>query len=141
MLKLFALLALLLPVLASAFDGLYSGGDPCMDPASYLQFLAGQTSGTSLTQIIPAVAGQQIWICSMIVHGVSGTTPTLTFDYGSGSNCATGTTVIIPALSTAAGAFFPFPNPVTKVPIGKALCYQGGGTSPVQTYLMSYVQK
>lgn len=138
--KLLLLLAFLAAPRAFALDA-YNGGNPCMDPSIYLQTASGQTSGTTLTQVIPLVTGQQIYICSLAIQGVSGTTPTLSWSYGTGANCGTGTTTLIPSMATAAGAFFPFPMPVTKVPAGKALCYQGGGTTPVQNYVLTYVQK
>lgn len=48
-----------------------------------------------LTQIIAAVAGQSITICGWHVTN-TGASGTFSFSYGTGSNCGTGTQLIIP---------------------------------------------
>jgi hypothetical protein len=80
-------------------------------------------------------------ICSLSVVGVSGTTPTFSLVYGTGTNCATGQTVLLGAWTTAANTVYTFSGPVGIVPSGQALCYLDTGTTPVQRVLLTYVQQ
>lgn len=132
-------LALLASTLAWA--DFVPGGNPCQGTEGTLKSVSGQTSGTVLAQIIPAVSGSQIFICSLNVQGVSGTTPTFSLSYGTGSNCATGSTSIVSAFSTPANTLLNFSTPIARVPVSQALCYLDGGTTPVQNYLITYIQK
>lgn len=117
-----------------------SGSNPCANPHANLQTLFVTTSGTSATQIIAAVAGQKIYVCTLTVGAVSGTTPTFSLVYGTASNCGTGQTVLLPAVATTSTQYG-FPNPIGTTPASNALCYLDGGTTPVQTLTLNYVQQ
>jgi len=88
------------------------------------------TSGD--VQLIAAVANQAIYVTHY--HIVSSGTTTFQFDYGTGSNCGTGTTPIdgpmsfIATTGISAGIGF---GAVIVVPPGNALCINLG-TSSVQ---------
>lgn len=116
------------------------GGNPCEAPDGLIQSISGVTTGTALTKIISLVASQQIYICGVYIQGVSGTSPTMSLSYGTGVNCASGTTVLLTPIATAAGSLFNFGR-LGHIPPGNELCYTGGGTTPVQNYLISYIQK
>jgi len=118
-----------------------AGKNPCSDPTATLVSAAGSTSGTSAVQIVAASGTAKVYICSLIVVGVSGTTPTFSLEYGTGTACAVGTTVIIGAWTTTANTVYPFQVPVFVAPGGSEICYLDTGTSPVQRYAITYVQQ
>lgn len=124
-----------------AYADFVPGGNPCLGVDGTIQSVTGATSGTSATQIIAAITGKQIFVCSLNVQGVSGTTPTFSLVYGTGSNCAGTPTTFVTPIATAAGTLFNFSGPIGRVPVSQELCYQGGGTTPIQNYLITYIQK
>lgn len=118
-----------------------ASGNPCVSPDAVLQTTSATTSGTAAVQLVALNATQKVFICSMSVVGVSGTTPTLSLVYGTGSNCVSGQTVLVQAFATTAAVLYPFANPVALTPTGQAVCYLDGGTTPVQTVVLTYVQQ
>lgn len=118
-----------------------SGGNPCYNPGASVQSLFGSTSGTTAVQLIALSGTTKIYVCSLTVVGVSGTTPTFSLVYGTGSNCGTGQNVFLGAWQTAANTVYPFSYPLGITPAGQALCYLGSGTLPVQRYTLTYVQQ
>jgi hypothetical protein len=133
---------LLIAVDAKAQLNATSGGNPCQNPYAQLLSVVGTTSGTSLTQIIAPVSGKQIYLCSVTFTTISGITPTYGLEYGTDSNCGTGTTVLVGAPSAAVtlGTIFNYYQAFI-VPAGNALCYKSGGTTPVFQYAINYVQQ
>ena len=122
-----------------------SGANACMNPTSTLASISSATSGTTAAvQIIALSGSKKIYVCSMTVVSVSGTTPTFSLVYGTGTNCGTGQGVLIQAFPTSAtaGTFYTFANPTAVTPASQALCYldTDSGT-PVQNYTISYVQQ
>jgi len=117
------------------------GKNPCFDPTATLQSAAGSTSGTSAVQIVAAVASAKVYVCSLVVVGVSGTSPTFSLEYGTGTNCGSTQTVFIGAWSTAANTVYPFHVPVFVAPVGSEICYLDTGTTPVQRYAITFVQQ
>lgn len=114
----------------------------CLSPGSTLLSISGATSGTSATQIIALVAAKKIFICSMTIIAVSGTTPTFSLVQGTGSNCVTSQTTLVSAFSTAtAGQVFTFASPVAVGVSAQELCYLDTGTTPVQNYTITYTQQ
>jgi hypothetical protein len=117
-----------------------TGPNPCMNPAATLVSANGATSGTTAVQIVALSGSTKIYLCSLSVIGVSGTTPTFSLVQGTGSNCATGQTVVVQSWATTAGAIYAFANPVAVGAAGNALCYLDTGTTPIQKYTLTYVQ-
>ncbi len=115
-------------------------GNPCMNPQATLVSISGATSTTNATQIIALSGSTKIHICAMSIVGVSGTTPFFSLVYGTGSNCASGQTVLVQTWATAAGTIYTFGGPVAVAAAGNAVCYKDTGTNPVQNYTMTYVQ-
>lgn len=78
---------------------------------------------TTITQIIAAATGQAINICGWHVTN-TGATGTFSFQYGTGSNCGTGTQTLIPALNVTSTA--PSSDHIDfaqfGTPISNALC-------------------
>jgi len=133
--------ALVLALAAPAEAQSYMAGNPCLNSLAPLKSITGATSGTAATQIIALSATQTIYVCSLTVMAVSGTTPTFSLVYGTESNCATGQGTTVAAFSTAtAGQVFTFAWPVAVLPAGNALCYLDSGTTPIQNYQLTYVQ-
>lgn len=117
-----------------------NGGNPCQNPSATLVGIAGATSGTAAVQLVALSGSTKIYICSVNITGVSGTTPTFSLKYGTGSACATGGVTILGAWTTAANTVYTFYEPFVT-PAGQALCYVDTGTSPVQNYAIAYVQQ
>jgi hypothetical protein len=100
---------------------------------------AVNASTTSAVQLVAASAAKKIYVCSFFVIG-GGTSPTLSLEYGTGTNCGTGTTLLMGAipLSTTTPTASPFL--VGATPVSNALCYLLAGTSPTAVGVISYVQ-
>ena len=118
------------------------GSNPCYNPTATLQGVIGTTTGgTSSVQIVGAVSGQKIYICSFIISAVSGSsTPTFKLQYGTGAACATGTQTILGPWVASANTSLIVSSPFAVVPAGQALCYIDTGTNPIQNYSVTYVQ-
>lgn len=117
-----------------------ASGNPCQNPAANLAMVNGSTSGTAAVQLIALSGTAKIYVCSLVVVGVSGTTPTFSLSYGTGTACATGNSVILGSWTTAANTVYSFPFPFAVTPAGQALCYVQTGTTPVSRYVLTYVQ-
>src|SRR6267142_6695703 len=109
-----------------------TGGNPCQNPNATLVSTGVTTSGTTAVQIIALSGTLKIYICSLTVINQSGTQPiTFSLVQGTGTNCATGQTVVVPAFTTPVNSLFAFANPVSAGVAGNALCYLQTGTTPV----------
>ncbi len=127
--------------LALAQVGINPPSNPCVQPGAILQTVSGSTSGTAAVQLVGTMPGARIYICSMNVTGTSGTTPTFSLVYGTGSNCGTGQNVLIPAWTLTAGSLYPFSMPTAVTPVSQALCSLQTGTTPVAGYAITYIQQ
>lgn len=124
-------------VVNAQFPGSYNSCDQSKTTTTLL----GATSGTSATQLVALAVNTPIYVCRVLVTGVSGTNPTFSLVYGTGTNCATGQTLFLPVAATVAQTPVVYPGPyLGAVPAGKALCYLDGGTAPVQNYIIVYAQ-
>lgn len=117
-----------------------NGGNPCQNPSATLAMVAGQTSGTSSTQLIALSGSTKIYVCGITIQGISGTTPTFALRYGTATACATGTNTIIGTFTTTANATFVW-GAQFVTPAGQELCYIQTGTTPISNYAISYVQQ
>lgn len=89
---------------------------------------SAQTYGVNMAaaatlEIVPASPNKTTYATAMLIW--PGGTGNVTFEYGTGTNCGTGTTAIGGAINlTAQAAFAPGDGtgPVIVVPAGKALC-------------------
>lgn len=118
-----------------------TGQNPCYNPSSTLLSTTAQTSGTAAAQIVGLSGSTKIYICSMSVIGVSGTTPTFSLVDGTGSNCASNQAAIVAAFTPTAGVIYNFDSPVAVLPAGYALCYLQTGTTPIASYVITYIQQ
>lgn len=117
------------------------GGNPCQNPAAVLNSLSVTTSGITAVQIIALSGVTKIYICSLSVIGQSGTNPTFSLVQGTGTNCVTGQTVVVPAFATPVNTLFPFANPVSAGVAGNALCYLQTGTTPITKVQLTFIQQ
>lgn len=80
-------------------------------------------STATTTQIVALVSGKKIYVTSFDV--IAAGTGNITFEYGTGANCGTGTTALTGAYNLTAQAGIAKGNgigPVLVVPAGNALC-------------------
>ncbi len=99
-------------------------------------------TGTSDTQIVALTASQTIRICDITVT-LGGTTPTMTVEYGTGTNCGTGKTALTGAMAPTTGtslAINPGPMAALRSGSGAAVCLVLAGTSPTANGFISYAK-
>lgn len=121
--------------------GIQPGSNPCASPGATLVSVTGSTSGTTAVEVVAASAGAKVYVCSMNIVGVSGTTPTFSLVQGTGTNCATGQTVLVQAWQQAANTLYSFHGPVAVSGASNAVCYLQTGTTPVNRYTLTYVRQ
>jgi hypothetical protein len=96
----------------------------------------GQTfQGTvgALAQIVAAGAtGQRVLVCGYEVTA-GAATGTFQLEYGTGTNCGTGTTALTPAYTLGINGVLVSRSPVAQMqtPANNALCWVSTGTGPV----------
>ena len=95
----------------AAICGPASAQGPIVGPGQYVLCTGAATLAvgpTTITQIIPisgsnAGTNKSIFICGWHITN-TGTTGTFTVSYGTGSNCGTGTVVVVPATNVSSSA-------------------------------------
>ncbi len=99
------------------------------------------------TQIGAPTPGENWYVCDWSIQAASGTTPTVGFEYGTGTTCGTGTTVLIAPFNFDVSAYQIWNSPggsQTKFSAGtadgNALCLTVGGTTPVINGIVTLVQ-
>jgi hypothetical protein len=123
-------IALLLLTIASA------QADPCQHTGSAHRSISIGTAASSL-ELVPAVAGQVIFVCQYSWSNSSAGSASLA--YGTGTNCGTGTTFVtgyyVGNVSVGWGGV------IAQTPIANALCVAAGGTTPSVNGVLTYVQE
>jgi hypothetical protein len=89
---LLALLLVLASAVPAAAQSTSAAGITCN------KFFAVSQGAVALTKIITGIASQNISLCGF-VYNSGAATSTVGLSYGTGTNCATGTTVLIPVVS------------------------------------------
>jgi hypothetical protein len=86
-----------------------------------VQFMA--VGPTTITTVVPGVAGKSIFVCGWHITN-TGTTGTFSISVGSGANCGGSPTTIIPAVNVTSTA--PSADHIeyawTQVPAGQSVC-------------------
>ena len=59
-------------------------------------------NATATSQLVAAVANTSVYVCGFF-GTIAGTTPTLAFEYGTGTTCGTGTTLLTGTMTPASG--------------------------------------
>lgn len=112
-----------------------TGYDPSVVPVTSASI---NVSTATTTQIVALSSGKRIYVSGGVV--MAGGTGNITFEYGTGTACATGTTVLGGAMPLVANVGFIIPDKTYVVPSGNALCVL---TSAAVQYsgTVGYVQK
>ena len=147
------ILAVVLPHPAAAqgpFVGPVPIVDPCVNPATVKSSASISVASATTTQLVALAAGKAIFVCgySATINSSATTASTIVFEYGTGSSCGTGTTVLTGAMGTenaAAGAGIlltnGYPGTIFTAPTGNALCVLTAGTTVALHGYITYVQQ
>ena len=102
----------------------------------YCQQAAALAGFTTLAQLIAVPSGSaRIFICGWVASSL--TASAITFSYGTGTNCGTGTTATGPTIETAATDTKVDASPNYRgwlVPPGQALCVAGSAAANIHLY-------
>jgi len=141
--RLLYLLGCLLIALPVCAQQQFSGGaNGCANShATLVSVTNTATSGTSAVQIVALSGTAKIYVCSLTVLEVSGTSPTFSLESGTGTACASNTTVLVFPFTGSTTTPSVFANPVAVTAAGYALCYIQTGTTPVYKFVLTYVQQ
>lgn len=107
--------------------------DPVFQSSTYACTHSAQYAGTAGTsKLVSGTATQGIYVCGFAV--TASVASTFQLEYGTGSNCGTGTTTITPAFSLPANGSLvdhqTYYAGIPAVPPGNDLCVVIGGTGP-----------
>jgi hypothetical protein len=124
---------------AAALDGAASGGNlaPLVQANASVPI---NISTATTTQLVPASGSARIYVTAWDV--VAGGVGTIKLEYGSGTNCATGTTAMTGAYTLTAYSSIAKGTglaPVFVIPAGDALCAVTGTAAPMNGSV-SYTQ-
>ena len=100
----------------------------------------GTFTGTAaLLQIVAGVAGKSIYICGWHITNTT-SAGTFAFSYGTGTNCGTGTTTLVPALnvSNTAPSTDHIEYAFVQLPVGQALCQNSTATVSGLVYINQF---
>ena len=136
-------------VLSASFDSTNSAVkvsfttiDPCLAPNVAKSNQAISVAAAGAAQLVALASSQSIYACSA-AFTLAGTAPTAIFQYGTGTNCATGTTNLTGTMAPTSGTELAmgWGGTVFKSAASNALCINLGGTSPSAQGVLTYVQQ
>jgi hypothetical protein len=121
----------------------HASTDPCQSGSIVKTSSPIVAAAAGTTQIVALSAVNSIYVCGYQMSQVA-TAGTVQWEYGTGVNCGTGTTIITGAMGVTASSPFSYGSggaTVTKVPTGNALCLvttgAGGTVGGIVTYIQS----
>lgn len=125
----------------SAASSPLSPNDPCQSSAFAKQSVPVNISSATTTQLVALSAGLRIYVCG-VYASAAGTSPTMQFEYGTGSTCGTGTTLLTGTIAASTTVPLALETGLTNfsAPQGNALCAISGGTGPSFQGLLTFVQ-
>ena len=115
--------------------------DPCQSSGVSKTSLV--VNVTTSAQVIGAVGGQIAYVCGFSLS-IAGTTPTMQFQYGTGSVCATGLANLTGVYAPLTGSMITFGSGSATVllpPVSQAVCIATTGTSPSVQGVLTYIQQ
>jgi hypothetical protein len=123
----------------------YNSGDPCQNPNVVKSFAAVNISTATTTELVAAVAGKTIYMCSLTVS-VSGTSPTFQFKTGTkvSTACDTAPTNQSGTYALTSGQLVTLAADSTTFLTGALsgeLCLTSGGTTPSIQGNLTYIQQ
>jgi hypothetical protein len=115
-------------------------GDPCENPSVTKSSVSVAISTATTTQLVALSAGKVVYACGFTAS--VGATTTAQFEYGTGTTCGTGTTVLTGAFAPATGAVLGLSGEGSRfaTPAGNALCVLSTGTGGINGVL-TFVQQ
>ena len=115
-------------------------GDPCQNPGVAKSTVSVAISTATTTQLVALAAGKSVYQCGFAAS--FGATTTAQFEYGTGSACGTGTTVLTGAYAPATGGILTLSAESAhfNTPAGNALCLVSTGTGGINGAL-TFVQQ
>jgi hypothetical protein len=120
------------------------GLDPCQSNGIAKSSVAISLASATTTQLVALAAGQSVYVCGYNFTETN-VAQTLTFEYGTGASCGTGTTTLTGAFtSTTANTIVVGEysgGTVFAAPTGNALCALTTGASVVIGGTLTYVQQ
>lgn len=119
-----------------------ASNDPCQTPNITKKSAAVAITTAAATQLVGLVTSQIVYVCAFTAT-LTGTTPAVQFEYGTGTTCGTGTTVLTGAVAPTSGAVVTMGGAVTLFATiaSNALCAVSTGTSPSIQGVLTYVQQ
>lgn len=117
--------------------------DACQDLSQQKSSVAVNISSATTTSLVAISGTTSIYVCGWQLQTVSGTTPTIQFEYGTGAAC-TSPTVLTGTYTGAALQVFTSPSSDTsllKTPSANGLCLVTGGTTPNVQGFVTFVQQ
>lgn len=98
-----------------------------------------QTAETQC-KAVPATSGQSHYINTLVISN-HGTAQTISVTYGTGTNCATGNTVLVPALSFAINGGVAIQlDPPVQVTADKAICCKPAGANAFSCFISGFTK-
>ncbi len=123
------------------FPVTFPTADPCLSPGIAKSSVAINIAAAATTQLVGFVSGQTIYACNAnFTYSVAGSAQ---FEYGTGTNCGTGTTTLTGAMVTTANEYLPlgWGGTIFKTAASNALCVVTTGTTPSMQGVLTYVQQ
>ena len=114
----------------------------CSTPDATISTQTVALSGTTITQFVSAVGNTRIYFCNLVLSNAGGTSPTFSLQYGTGTNCGTGTVTLIQNVTIPAANGAPQQWTGSFVlPAGNAACYTLTGTTPTGNLAYTLLQE
>lgn len=118
-----------------------NGADPCANPNVAKSSVAISVTSATTTKLVALSSGKIVYVCGFSAS-MSGTAPTMLFEYGTNvsGECDTGTTALTGAYIPTSGAFVQDRGfgTIFATAASKDLCVVSGGT-PVLKGVLTYV--
>jgi hypothetical protein len=137
-------------VVAASITNIAGASDPCADVSAIKLSAPINISSATTAQLVALSGTTTIYVCSFVAAANAGTNPSIQFEYGTGSNCATSPVVLTGAMATGvtvatgvAGPIFAGGGSATifKSAAGNELCAVTAGTTPNFQGYVTYVQQ
>jgi hypothetical protein len=131
------------PFATEVLANVSGSGDPCANANTIKSSVAVAIVSATTTQLVALSAAKAIYVCGFTAQ--LGLSETAKLEYGTGTNCGTGTTALTGAFASDAAviaASFNLDGSGAKVtaPAGTALCLVSTGTAAING-VVSYVQQ
>ncbi len=116
-----------------------TSADPCLVPG--VAKSSATISLTATAQLVALVSGQTVYVCNASFTAATGTAATYQFQYGTGTNCGTGTTNLTGTMIGGSPISLGWGGTSIKTGASNALCLALGGTTPSAQGVVTYIQQ